>query len=107
MANRLKIISAVQPLVFCFGTATALCSAVASLYAVLPCAAASLCVYRGRYYLAVRAKLQNRPKAAALADNFGENLGAAAVLYAFCAEHGTEISKNAVAELGKALNHGR
>lgn len=107
MANRFKIISAVQPLVFCFGTATALCSAVSCLYAALPFAAAKLCVYRGRYYLAVGAGLKNRPQAAALAAAFGENLGAAAVLYAFCAEHGTEISKNAVAELGKALNHGR
>lgn len=106
MANRLKIISQVQPLVFCFGSATALCGAVAALYAAKPIAAASLCAYRGRYYLAVGAGLKNRCRVAALAENFGENLGAAAVLYAFCAEHGTEISKNAVAELGKALNHG-
>lgn len=107
MTNRWKLLSSAQPLVFCFSSVSALCGAVAGLYRLLPGAAASLSVYRGDYYLAVQAGLIRRRQVAAVAEEFGECLGPGRVLYAFYAEHGRELSQNAVAELGKALDRGK
>lgn len=101
--KRWKIISAAQPMLFCFGSASALCSAIAALYASLPGVSASLCYRQGVYYLSVWAALLERSLVARTAAEFGESLGAGRVLYAFYAEHGRELSKNAVAELGGAL----
>lgn len=93
-----------QPLVFCFSEVSALCGAVVRLYSLVPCTAASLSVYRGRYYLAVHAGLRKRRLVFLIAGEFGEYLGPARVLYSYYAEHGRELSRNAVAELGSALN---
>lgn len=76
------------------------------LYGSVPDARASLCVYRGRYYLAVYAGLRERRQVILAAGEFGVYLGPACVLYAFYAEHGRELSSNAVAELGAALCRG-
>jgi len=95
-----------QPLVFCFSGVSALCGAVVRLYGAVPDAPASLCVYGGRYYLAVYAGLRERRQVILAAEEFGVYLGPACVLYAFYAEHGRELSQNAVAELGAALYRG-
>lgn len=107
MAERWRLLSPAQPLVFCFSSVSALCAAVAALYGFAPDAAALLSVYRGRYYLAVYAGLLQRRHVASLIAEFAESLGPGRVLYAFYAEHGRELSRNAVAELGKALNRGK
>ena len=96
--------SSPQPLVFRFAGVSTLCAAVAALYRRCPPAKAWLCLYRGRYYLAVHAGLRARPRAARAATPYGELLGPARVLYAYCEEHGQPISHNAVAELGAALD---
>jgi len=96
-----------QPLVFCFSKVSALCGAVARLYGLIPGTAASLSLYQGRYYLAVHAGLRKRRLVFLIAGEFGEYLGPARVLYSFYAEHGRELSRNAVTELGKALNQGK
>lgn len=93
-----------QPLVFCFSEVTALCGAVARLYGLVPGTAAALSVYRGRYYLAIHAGLLKRRLVFLIAGEFGEYLGPARVLYSYYAEHGRELSRNAVAELGSALD---
>ena len=69
---------------------------VAALYRRCPPAKAWLCLYRGRYYLAVHAGLRARPRAVRAATPYGELLGPARVLYAYCEEHGQPISHNAV-----------
>lgn len=92
-----------QPLVFYFSGVSALCGAIIRLYGAAPDVKASLCVYRGRYYLAVYAGLRERRQTRLAAGEFGTYLGPACVLYAFYVEHGRELSKNAVAELGSAL----
>lgn len=93
-----------QALVFRFTGVTALCGAVAALYRRLPQAAGRLCLYQGRYYLAVQAGLAGRPRARKAAGGYGDFLGPARVLYAYCEEHGRTISQNAVVELGAALD---
>lgn len=95
-----------QPLVFCFPGVSALCGAVTRLYGSAPDAPALLSLYRGRYYLAVSAALRERRQIFLAAAEFGAYLGAAPVLYAYYAEHGRELSRNAIAELGAALNRG-
>jgi len=90
-----------QPLVFCFQDATRLCAGVQALYGRYPGLAGRLCLNRGRYYLAVRARLSDREGVRRAAG--GCCLGAAPVLYAFLLEHGVKISENAVQELGRAL----
>lgn len=102
-----KLKTSPQPLVFSFAGAASLCGAVRRLYrmprksGMLP---ASLCAYRGRYYLAVGCTLRERCKVLSLAVEFGRCLGPAPVLYAYYAEHGREISRDAVAQLGGALS---
>ena len=71
-----------QPLVFRFAGVSTLCAAVAALYRRCPPAKAWLCLYRGRYYLAVHAGLRARPRAVRAATPYGELLGPARVLYA-------------------------
>lgn len=94
----------VQPLVFCFSDVTALCGAVAKLYRVYPGVGASLCLYRGQYFLAVRSKLSMRKAVYRAAAEYGLYLGPGRVLYSFFEEHGRGISKNAVETLGAALH---
>ena len=84
-----------QPLVFQFQRAGSLCAAVACLYQAWPKLEASLCLYRGAYYLKAAAALRQRC--------FGKPLGACPVFYAYCEEHGRCLSTNAVEELGGAL----
>ncbi len=99
-----------QPLVFCFAEVSALLGAVARLYSRFNCAekrvAASLSVYRGRYYLAVYGGFLQRQRVVEAVGRPGRCLGPAPTLYAYYAEHGRELSQNAVAELGGALGRG-
>ena len=101
--RRLRLKHPAQPLVFCFSGVSALCGAVAQIYGALPNAPALLCLFQGRYYLAVSAGLRERRQIFPAAGEFGAYLGAAPVLYAYYAEHGRELSRNAIAELGTAL----
>jgi len=103
----LRLRSPVQPLVFCFLGATPLCAAVAALYGSVPGVGASLCLYGGRYYLAVRASLGQRPQVRRAAAPFARELGPCPVLYAHFEEHGLRLSGDAVGELGGALHHRR
>ena len=99
----MRIKSPALPLVFRFGGVSAMMGAVAALYGLRPDTHARLCLFAGRYYLAVSAGLVERPVIRAGAGEFGRCLGAAPVRYAFCAEHVREISQNAVSDLGGAL----
>ena len=92
-----------QPLVFQFQRAGSLCAAVACLYQAWPKLEASLCLYRGAYYLKAAAALRQRQSVRRLAAPFGKPLGACPVFYAYCEEHGRCLSTNAVEELGGAL----
>ena len=92
-----------QPLVFRFGGATALCGGAAALYGNFPKLEASLCLYRGAYYLRVGATLGERSSVRRALAPYGSWLGASPVLYAYCEEHGRCLSTNAVGELGRAL----
>ena len=92
-----------QPLVFRFRGATALCGAAAARYGSFPKLEASLCLYRGFYYLRVCATLRERFPVRRTLAPFGLWLGASPVLYAYCEEHGRCLSTNAVGELGRAL----
>ena len=92
-----------QPLVFVYDGPTALCAAVCELYRLEPKAPSALCMWRGRYYLQVGAPLRGRRRVWRAGERWGQCLGARPVLYAFCGEHGREISRNAVAQLGGAL----
>lgn len=92
-----------QPLVFVYDGPTALCAAVAELYRREPGAPSALCVWRGRYYLQVGAGLSRRRRVIRAGGRWGRCLGASPVLYAFCREHGREISQDAVSQLGGAL----
>ena len=95
-----------QPLVFCFSGVSALCGAVVQIYGLFPDAPALLCLDQGRYYLAVSCGLRERRQIFLTAGEFGAFLGAAPVLYAYYAEHGRELSRNAISELGTALYRG-
>ena len=101
--KHLRLKHPAQPLVFCFSGVSALCGAVVRLYGRFPDAPALLCLYQGRYYLAVAAGLRERRQIFLAAGEFGSYLGAAPVLYAYYAEHGRELSQNAISELGTAL----
>ncbi len=92
-----------QPLVFVYDGPTALCAAVSELYRLEPVAPSALCMWRGRYYLSVGAGLNMRARLRRTGGRWGRCLGPSPVLYAFCREHGCEISGNAVAQLGGAL----
>lgn len=92
-----------QPLVFSFGDVSSLCAAVQALYRQSPRCPGRLCLCRGRYYLCVQAGFRARAGVRGAVCPPGRCLGAAPVLYAFCREHGLEISSNAVEELGRAL----
>ena len=97
-----------QPLVFQFQRAGSLCAAVACLYQAWPKLEASLCLYRGAYYLKAAAALRQRQSVRRLAAPFGKPLGACPVFYAYCEEHGRCLSTNAVEELfpfGEQLHH--
>ena len=97
----MRIKSPVQPLVFCFPDASSLCGAVQALYRLRPGLAAGLTLSGGRYYLCVEAGLRDRQVVRRAAPD--RCLGAALVLYAYRREHGLELSKNALKELGKPL----
>ncbi len=99
----MRIKTPAQPLVFRYQGATALLTAVAELYGSCPQLRSRLCLYAGWYYLAVKAGLRERPAVRSVAGEYGEDLGASPVLYAYYAEHGRELSGNAVQELGAAL----
>lgn len=92
-----------QPVVFRFDGPTALCAAVEEIYRMDPQAPSALCRWRGRYFLQVRAGLHMRGRLARSGARYGACLGASPVLYAYCQEHGKEISRDAVAKLGRAL----
>lgn len=92
-----------QPLVFRFAGAGPLCGAAAALYGDFPRLGSSLCVYRGAYYLKIRARLRQRPGVRRTAGVYGTYLGASPVLYAYYEEHGRCLSTNAVGELGGVL----
>lgn len=98
--KRYKIKRPVQPLVYKLGGTRALCGAIAELSRIRPKLSGSLSIYRGRYYLAVRSPLLARGRVRAAVGRYGQGLGAARVLYAYCAEHGRELSCDAIAELG-------
>lgn len=100
MEKRWKLKTPPQPLVFCFGGIVPLCGALAGLYALSPGMRASLCLYRGRYYLEVWSPLKQRPRVLEAAGGKGGCLGPARVLYAFYAEHGRELTRNALRDLG-------
>ena len=76
------------------------------VYGAFPNVPALLCLHQGRYYLSVSATLRERRRIFLAAGEFGAYLGAAPVLYSHYAEHGRELSRNAVAELGTALTKG-
>ena len=99
-------ITCAAPCVLLLG-ATPLCAAVAALYGSVPGVGASLCLYGGRYYLAVRASLGQRPQVRRAAAPFARELGPCPVLYAYFEEHGLRLSGDAVGELGGALHHRR
>lgn len=90
-----------QPLVFCFQDATGLCAAVQALYRLRPQLGAGLSFSGGRYYLCVEAPLRDRQLVRGAAPACC--LGAAPVLYAYRREHGMELSRNAIKELGRPL----
>ena len=90
-----------QPLVFCFSDASSLCAAVQALYRLRPALTAGLSLSGGRYYLAVQAPLRDRQVVRRVAP--GCCIGSAPVLYAYRREHGAELSKNAIHELGRPL----
>ena len=93
-----------QPLVFRYDGPTALCRGVAALHRLAPRTSSALCLWRGKYYLRVGATLRLRRQLAETGSRYGLCLGACPVLYAFCQEHGEEITQDAVAQLGGALN---
>lgn len=96
-----------QPLVFRFDGATALCGAVENIYKLSPCVSSALCRWREWYFLRVGAKLGMRGQLMRAVAGYGDYLGVSPVLYAFCLEHGEEISGDAVAQLGGALARGK
>ena len=96
-----------QPVVFRFDGPTALCSAVEEIYRMAPKAPSALCRWQGRYFLQVRAGLGMRRRLARSGARYGACLGASPVLFAFCREHGCEISRDPVAKLGGALARGK
>ncbi len=82
-----------QPLVFCFADVSALLNGIKRLYRTFESPpAGDLCLYRGKYYLAVHCGLLQRRAAVLEAGEFGVCLGAARVRYAYYAEHGRELS---------------
>lgn len=95
-----------QPVVFRFDGPTALCSAVEEIYRMAPKAPSVLCRWRGRYFLQVRAGLGMRGRLARSGARYGACLGASPVFFAYCREHGVEISGDPVAKLGGALARG-
>lgn len=99
----MKLKKTPQPLVFVYEGPTALCAAVSGLYRLDPQAPSELCMWQGRYYLQVGARLSGRKRLIRVGERWGRCLGACPVLYSFCREHGCEISQNAVAQLGGAL----
>lgn len=99
----MRLKGAPQPMVFRFDGPTALCGAVEGIYRLTPGAASRLCRWRGRYFLRVEAGLAQRQQLARAAEPYGKCLGASPVLYAYCQEHGQEISRDPVAKLGQAL----
>lgn len=92
-----------QPLVFRFSGAGPLCGAAVALYERDPGMKASLCLYRGAYYLEVAAGLGRRPEVRRIGKAYGAYLGASPVLYSYYEEHGRRLSGNAVEELGGVL----
>lgn len=92
-----------QPLLFRFDGPTTLCEAVQELYRLDPGVSAALCLWQGKYHLLVAAGLRGRKRLAQALRRYGTFLGASPVLYAFCREHGQEITRDAVARLGAVL----
>lgn len=92
-----------QPLVFQYEDATALCGAVENIYQLSPDVPSTLCRWQGKYFLRVNAKLGLRRQLAEVVKGYGDCLGICPVLFAFCLEHGEEISQDAVVQLGGAL----
>lgn len=99
----MKLKTPPQPLVFVYEGPTALCAGVSEIYRLEPQAPSALCMWQGRYYLQVCARLGGRRQLIRAGERWGRCLGACPVLYSFCREHGCEISQNAVAQLGGAL----
>ncbi len=97
----MRMKSPAQPLVFCFADASSLCAAVQALYRMRPQLAAGLTLGGGRYYLCVQAALRDRQAVKRVCP--GSCLGAAPVLYSYWREHGLELSRNAIKELGRPL----
>lgn len=99
----MRIKTPAQPLLFRFRGVTALMAAVATLYGAWPAMGGRLSLFQGRYYLLLAAGLSQRGTVRCALMPYGEPLGASPVLYAFFAEHGRELSRDAVAELGRAM----
>ena len=99
----MRIKTPAQPLVFRFQGVSALMLAVQRLYALRPCPHSRLALFAGQYYLAVGGGFGQRDRVLRAVGASGRRLGACPVLYAYLAEHGREISRNAVQELGRAL----
>lgn len=98
----MRLKSPAQPLVFCFSDATSLCAAVQALYRLRPHLTAGLSLSGGCYYLCVQAPLRDRQVVRRVSPACC--LGAAPVLYACRREHGAELSRNAIQELGRPLS---
>lgn len=92
-----------QPLVFGLADAGKVCGAVGKLYREWPGLGASLCGYQGRYFLAVRCPLALRGAVRRVVGGLGRFLGPSPVLYSFFAEHGRELSRDILSDLGARL----
>lgn len=93
-----------QPLVFYFSGVSPLCAAALKLYDRYPGLRASLCLYRGRYFMKVDAGLLQRAAVLRDAGEYGPCLGACCVLYSYFEEHGFCISHDAISQLGSAFH---
>lgn len=94
MPRKYKLKGPPQPLLFRFGGECALCGALSALHGRCPGLPAALAKYQACYYLCVGGGLRARFCVIRAAAAFGQCLGAAPVLYAFFAEHGTELYQN-------------
>lgn len=92
-----------QPLVFFYRDLSSLCCALSGVYALSNRLRASLSLYRGEYILALWSPLRLRERIVAAAGRWGTCLGPAPVFYSYCAEHGVELSQNALKDLNTLL----
>lgn len=103
LSRKWRLKSTAQPLLFRFSGVSPLLLAVRDLYGRFPGLGASLSLYRGGYYLLVRSGFRQRKRVVRAAGRYGRFLGPGAVRYAFTAEHGRELSRCALQDLGALL----